>query len=155
MDHPGALRHATDREPAAPRDGDLRAGVGRQDRARGRVATVGGELAGGGPRPGEHLVERQAGADHARREDEHLLRLEPERLGETDSRGDGVLLALRPRRGIRDAGVDQHGLRLGEREMALRDGDRSRLDAVRRPQRGADRGRNGAHDGDVGAARTA
>ena len=105
--------------------------------------------------PASTFLERQAGADDAGRENEHLLRLEPERAGETDSRGDGVLLALRPRRRIRDAGVDQHGLRLGEREMALRNGDRSRLDAVRRPQRGTDRSRNGAHDGDIRASRTA
>ena len=75
---------------------------------------------------------------------------ETELPGETGGGGGGVCLALRAGRGVRDAGVDQHGLRLGEREMALRDRDRGRLDAVRRPQRGADGCRDGAHDGDVG-----
>ena len=56
---------------------------------------LGGELAGGGLRPREHLVEREAGADHARREDEHLFRGEAELTGEADCRGDGVRLALR------------------------------------------------------------
>ena len=103
MDHPGALGHAADREPAGPCDRDLRPRVRRQDRAGRGIASVGRERGGGGPGACEHLVERQRDADHAGREHEHLLGREPELCGETLGRGDGVGLTLRARGGVRAA----------------------------------------------------
>ena len=56
-----------------------------------------------------------------------------------------VLLARGARRGVRDARVDHHRLRLGELEVAPRDDDRRRQHAIRRPHRAADR-RHRRHD---------
>ena len=47
MDHPGALRHATDDEAVAVGDGLLRPAVGREDRGGGIRATVRRERCGG------------------------------------------------------------------------------------------------------------
>ena len=67
--------------------------------------------------PGQQPVQRQPRADHAGREDEHLLGVEveqPRRLGGARER---VELAALAGGRVRDAGVDHDGLRVGEREV--------------------------------------
>ena len=93
--------------------------------------------------------QRKQRADHAGREDEHLLGLEveqPPRLGRSRER---VELAALTGGGVRDAGVDDDRLRLRAREMRLRDDDRSGLHTVDREHRGADRGHGRADDRNV------
>ena len=60
MDHPGALRHAADREAVALSADRLGAGVGRHDRlGRGRASVV-GELRRSVAQAHEEPVERMA-----------------------------------------------------------------------------------------------
>ena len=107
MDHPGALRHPADREPVE-RDGRLlRPRVGRQDRL-GRVgAAVGRERRRRVAEAAEHLLERQQRADHAGREDEHLLGVEVEQPPGLGGGRERVELAALAGGGVRDAGVDR------------------------------------------------
>ena len=98
---------------------------------------------------GEHLVERQQHADHAGREDEHLLRVEveqPARLGRGRER---VELAALAGGRVRDARVDHDRLRLGDLEMLLRDDDRRGQHLVDGEHRRADRRHGRADDGEI------
>ena len=119
MDHPGAFRHPTDSEARPLRDRLLRVGVGGQDRLGcGRPALV-RQRRGGVSKGGHDLVEREPLADHAGREDEHLLRVQPKqprRFGRGRPRAE---LAAYAGRRVRDSGVDDDGLRLRELEMLL------------------------------------
>src|SRR5581483_7157026 len=112
---------------------------------RGRAARR-RELKRGRADAAEHRVERELLADHARREDDHLLRLEAEQpagLRRHRPGGDEALLA---RGGVRVAGVRHDRLRLRKLEMLLRDGDRRGLDAVGREHPGARRGQERADE---------
>ena len=149
MDHPGALRHAADDEAVAGDDCLLRLGVGREDRLGGGVAAVLAQERDRVREPGRELLHRQRGADDAGREHEHLLRFEAEEAAGLGCRGDRVELAVRARGRVRDARVDHDDLRLGLREVRLRDDERRREDAVSREHRRADGGRRRADDGEI------
>ena len=71
MDHPGALGHAADNEAVPLRHGGLGAAVGREDRASGRLPTLGGQLDRG--QASLDLVDGKRRADDAGRKQEHLL----------------------------------------------------------------------------------
>ena len=135
MDHSGALRHPADDEAGAVATRLLRARVGGEDRLRGPAPPSRGELAAAAPRPREEPVERQPLADHARRENEHLL-APRRRAGAAASAAVARASASpRPRHRVRAAGVDDDRLRLRELEMLPRDDDRRRLHPVRREHR--------------------
>ena len=149
MDHPRPLRHAADREAVAGDDRLLGARVGGHDRL-GRVgAAVRRERRDRRLEAGEQLVQRQPGADHARREDEHLLGgqvEQPRGLGRGRER---VELAALAGGGVGDAGVDHHRLRLGEREVLAVDLEAGGLDVVAGEHRPADRRLQRADDGEI------
>ena len=149
MNHSSALGHPTDGEARPLGDRDLRAGVGRQDRARGRIAALGREGESGGADTCQHFVERQLNPDHAGREHKNLLSSQSKLLREASSTRYRSGLALGAGGGIRNAGVDEDGLRLCSSEMALGERHRGGLNAVRRPHRRADGPGDGADDGDV------
>ena len=151
MDHPGALRHAADGEAGAVRDGFLRVRVGRHDRLAASAPPSRRELRGRGAHAGDDVRERQRRADHAGREDEHLLGVEveqPRRLGGGRARVEQAALAGRR---VRDAGVRDDGLRLRELEMLARDDHRRGEHAVDREHPGARRGNERAHEREVEA----
>jgi hypothetical protein len=118
VDHPGALRHPADREALAAHDGLLRARVGGEDRLGRRGAPLGPERLRRAADPVEDPGQRQRHADHARREHEDLVRPVSEELGRPHLHRQRVVLAPRARGGVRDPGVDDHGLRLRRRERA-------------------------------------
>ncbi len=73
MDHPRALRHPADDE-AVPDDVRLlRPAIRRENRPRGVRSRIRGEERSGVAHAGEHSLHGQRHADHARREDDHLL----------------------------------------------------------------------------------
>ena len=81
VDHPGALRHPADGEARPARPRNLRPVVRRQDRGRRRVASVRARATrAAASTPGEQPVHGQRDADHAGREDDHLLGRIPSRL---------------------------------------------------------------------------
>ena len=149
MDHPRALGHPADGEPVE-RDGRLlRLRVGREDRL-GRVeATRGRERRHSVAQAAEHLLERQQRADHARGEDEHLLGVEVEQPPGLGGGRERVELAALAGGRVGDARVDHDRLRLGRREMLLRDDDRRGEDLVDGEHRRADRGDGRADDREV------
>ncbi len=112
-------------KPGPRATASLARGVGGQDRLgrapRRRRRERGGRLG----QAGQHAVQRQRRADHAGREDEHLLGVEveqPRGLGGGRAR---VELAALARGGVGDARVDDDGLRLRELEVLARDLDRA------------------------------
>ena len=140
MDHPRALRHPADGEPAA-RDGRLlRAAVGREDRAgrgraavrrerRGRVRTPASSRSSGSGTP-MTPVERTSTCSGAR----------PSAARPRAAVALGVRDPALAGRGVRDARVDDDGLRLGEpRDAACETTHRRGVHAVRRAHRRADR----------------
>ena len=88
--------------------------------------------------PASTPLDRQRHADHAGREDEHLLGSQPEEVRRPFRSGARVREALLARRSVRVPGVDDDGARLRALEVLLADDDRRRLDAVRREHRRAD-----------------
>ena len=149
MDHPGALRHPADGEPVERDRGLLRLRVGGQDRL-GRVwAARGRDRRRGVAQAAEHLLERQQRADHAGREDEHLLGVEVEQPSGLRRGRERIELAALAGGGVRDARVDHDRLRLGRREMLLRDDDRRREHLVDGEHRRPDGGHGRADDGEV------
>ena len=151
MDHPGALRHPCDDEAVARDARLLRTAIGGEDRPGGVVTAAGGEARRRLPHSCQHALERERHPDDAGRKDEDLVLVERERSGRRGGRPLGVRDPGGTGRGVRDASVHDHRLRLGGREMALRDQDRSREDSIRRPYRGAHGRRGGADDGEVEA----
>ena len=149
VDHPGALRHPAHDEPVTVRDGRLRPRVGREDRLRRRRAAAGREVRGRHVDAREELLHREPRADHARREDDDLLRLEAERARGVHRSRPGIILAAASRRRVRDARVHDHGLRLGELQVAPRDDDGRGLDPVPRPHRAPHRRHERPDDRDV------
>ena len=123
--------------------------VGGEDRLGSVGAAVRGERSGRVVEPREHALHRQRRADHAGREDDHLLRREPEQRGGMLGRRDCVGDPLLAGRGVRDAGVDHDRLRLRLLEVLLGDDDRRRQHAVLRPHRRAGRRRQRPHEREV------
>ena len=103
MDHPGALRHPADGEPVDRDGGLLRARVGRQDRLGCVEPAVVGERRHRLAQAAEHLLEREQRADHAGREDEHLLGVEVEQPPGLGGGRESVELAALAGGGVRDA----------------------------------------------------
>ena len=120
VDHPGTLRHPADREAAAPHDRLLGARVGGQDRLR-RVAAAVRREPRSRPRPASSFGIGSFDPDHAGREHEHLLGVEPEQRRGLGRRRERVQLALLAGRRVGDAGVDHDRLRLGLGQVRLRD----------------------------------
>ena len=136
VDHPGALRHAADREARPPRgDRLLRVRVRRHDRLGRVVAAVPRERRGG-PHAGDHVRERERRADHAGREDEHLLVVEAEQPRRLGGGRAGVELA-RARRSRHSRRPEFATTACGSREleMLLADDDGRGEHAVRREHR--------------------
>ena len=100
-------------------------------------------------RPPSHLLERQQRADHAGREDEHLLGIEVEQPSGLSGGRERIELAALAGRCVGDARVDHDRLRLGRREMLFRDDDRRGEHLVDGEHRGPDGGHGRADDGEV------
>ena len=149
MDHPGALRHPADGETIPGDDRRLRPVVGREDRLGGGVAAVGGEGLCGRVDAGEELLHRESRADHTGREDDDLLGPDPEPLRDALGRRAGVHLAGHAGRCVRDPGVDDDRLGLGELEVAAGDRDGRSLNPVPRPHRAPDGRSDRADERDV------
>ena len=152
MDHPGALRHPTDREAGSLGDRGLRAGVGREDRLGRRGAAAGGERGRGLVDTRAKRAHRQPRADDAGREDDDLLGRKREQRGGVRGGRPRVVLAGSAGRRVRDARVDDDRLRLGELQVATGDDDRCCLDAVQRPHRSTDGRDERADERHVGLA---
>jgi len=99
----------------------LRARVGGHDRL-GRVgAAIGRERRDGRVERRQQPVQGQPHADHAGREDEHLLGVELHQARGLGRARERVELAALAGRRVRDARVDHHGLRVGEVEVLAAD----------------------------------
>ena len=149
MDHPRALRHTSEREALARDDRLLRARVGGHDRVRGILAALGRERLDRRLQPRQQLRHRQRDADHAGREDEHLLGRELEQPPGLGRGRQGVDLPALAGRRVGDARVDDDGLRICELEVLAVHEQARRLHLVAAEHPGADRRLRRAHDGEI------
>ena len=143
VDHPRALRHPTDDEAAGPcRDRRLGPGIGGHDRARGGLAAIRGESAAASRDAGQQLVHRQVERRSRRWRAQPPGRARaraPRRAAKAVATATAMPCA--PVAAFAFPALITTACGCAAARCLLRDDHRCGLHPVRRPQRGADGGR--------------